>query len=408
MRGEIRPSRLSGCVKAPPSKSMAHRLLICAGLSDGESVVRNLAFSDDVKATISCLRALGAEIRLDGDTAYINGTDVGKALGRTAELDCNECGSTLRFFTPLCMLCGEERILKGSEYLMTRPMNVYEDIAREQDIRFEKAKDSLTVRGRLKSGIYNVRGDISSQFISGLLFALPMLPGDSKINIIPPVESRPYIGMTVSAMRQFGVNVVESGNRYCISGSQSYRATDVTVEGDHSNAAFFDALNCLGSNVEVAGLKPDSLQGDRIYKELFERIKSQKGAIDISDCPDLGPILFAVAAANGGASFTGTRRLKIKESDRADAMRQELAKLGISVEVGENEAIVHGGGLKKPSEPLSGHGDHRIVMSLAILATLTGAVIDGAQAVNKSFPDFFEKLTALGAEVYINGMDKSV
>ena len=421
MRVEIKPSALHGTVTAPPSKSMAHRLLICAGLSEGESVVRRLAFSQDVMATIDCLRALGAEIRLDGDTAFVKGTDVRKAIGKTAALNCNECGSTLRFFAPLCMLSGEERVLRGSPYLMTRPMDVYEKIARDQEIRFEKAEDHLTVEGRLKSGVYEVAGNISSQFISGLLFTLPLLDSDSEIRILPPVESKPYIDMTVAALRQFGIEVETSlrGARqecratwqsqpinYRIKGNQSYCPADVTVEGDYSNAAFFEALNYAGSSVRIDGLRENTLQGDSVYKILFKNIKNGIDPIDIADCPDLGPVLFAVAALCDGARFTGTRRLRIKESDRADAMRQELQKLGIGVEVGENEVIVHGGTLRKPTTMLSAHGDHRIVMALSVLLTVTGGVIDGAQAVNKSFPDFFEKMQCLGLEVQTNGMDQ--
>ena len=399
MRVEIQPCRPHGTVMAPPSKSMAHRLLICAGLSAGESTVRRLAFSEDVKATIDCLRALGAEIVIDGDTAFVRGTDVTKAIGRVAGLPCRECGSTLRFFTPLCMLCGEERVLSGSRYLMTRPMSVYEDIAQKQGVSFMRSDESITVRGRLQSGVYEVRGDISSQFISGLLFALPLLDGDSEIHILPPVESKPYIDMTVQALADFGVTIESDGCIYKVRGGQRYKAADVTVEGDHSNAAFFEALNHAGGEVIVDGLREDSLQGDRIYKFLFKKIKTGSGPIDISDCPDLGPVLFAVAALHDGAVFTGTRRLRIKESDRAAAMKEELMKLGITVEVGENEVIVRPGKLKKPTKILFGHGDHRIVMALSVLATKTGGIIDGAEAVNKSFPDFFEKLKGLNAEV---------
>lgn len=417
MRVEIKPSTPRGTVTAPPSKSMAHRLLICAGLSAGESVVRRLAFSEDVKATISCLTALGARIRLDGDTAYVKGADVRQSIGKTAVLDCNECGSTLRFFAPLCMLSGEERVLKGAPYLMTRPMTVYEEIAQKQAIRFEKAADRITVQGKLKSGVYEVAGNISSQFISGLLFALPLLGGDSEIRVIPPFESKPYVDMTVQALGEFGV-VSEMSLRgaqatrqsqpitYKVKGGQRYAPRDMAVEGDWSNAAFFHALNYAGADVAVEGLKEDSLQGDRIYKILFEKIKSGESPIDIADCPDLGPILFTVAALCGGGRFTGTRRLRIKESDRAEAMRQELKKFGIEVTVGENEVVVHGGRLQKPNETLSGHGDHRIVMALSVLATVTGGVIDGAQAVNKSFPDFFDRLSDLGAEVVFDGMDQ--
>lgn len=406
MRVKIAPSRLCGTVIAPPSKSMAHRLLICAGLSRGESVVRHLAFSKDVGATVACLTALGADIRLDGDTAYVRGTDVRSRLGKTALLNCGECGSTLRFFAPLCMMCGEERILTGSRYLMTRPMTVYEELAQKQGIRLVKADDRITVQGRLQSGVYEVRVDISSQFISGLLFALPLLDGDSEIHILPPVESRPYIGMTVQAMAEFGVSVESSGDIYKVKSGQSYKPADVYTEGDYSNAAFFEALNYIGADVRIDGLRADSLQGDKIYKILFEKIKSGDGTIDISDCPDLGPVLFAVAAACGGGSFTGTRRLRIKESDRAEAMKLELKKFGIQTDVGDNEVIVRRGELRAPREALYSHSDHRIVMALSVLAVLTGAEIDGAEAVGKSFPDFFDRLKDLGAEVQIYGMDQ--
>ena len=401
MRVEIQPCRPRGTVTAPPSKSMAHRLLICAGLSDGESIVRRLAFSEDVKATIDCLRALGAEIRIDGDTAYVTGADVRQAIGRVAELPCRECGSTLRFFTPLCMLSGEERVLKGSSYLMTRPMSAYEDIAQYQGIRFERSDDCITVQGKMKSGIYEVPGNISSQFISGLLFALPLLDGDSEIHILPPVESKPYIDMTVQALADFGIVIENDGNIYKVNGGQSCKAADVTVEGDYSNAAFFEALNYAGGDVVVGGLREDSLQGDKVYKILFEKIKSGSGSIDISDCPDLGPVLFAVAALCDGATFTGTRRLRIKESDRAECMKQELENFGIIAEVGENDVIIRSGTLQIPTQPLDGHGDHRIVMALSVLLTKTGGVIEGAEAVSKSFPDFFDKLKQLHAEVNI-------
>ena len=399
----IRPSRAVGTVAAPPSKSMAHRLLIGAGLSGGESAVRGLAYSKDIEATIACLRALGAEIRLDGDMAHIRGINPSKSRA-ASELCCHESGSTLRFFIPLCMLSGEQYTLHGSEYLLTRPLSVFEKIAREQGIVFEKHPDSLTVQGRLHSGVYEIPGNISSQFITGLLFALPLLDGDSELRQIPPVESRPYIDMTVAALKDFGVEITVEGDLYRIKGNQSYKPADVSVEGDYSNAAFFKALNVAGSAVTVTGLREDSLQGDKVYKILFKKIKHHDGIVDIADCPDLGPVLFAAAALCGGGDFTGTRRLKLKESDRAEAMREELAKLGVTVAVGENTVSVSGA-LHAPAEALSGHGDHRIVMALAVLCTVTGGVITGAEAVSKSFPDFFDKLTELGVEIQY-GMDQ--
>lgn len=410
MKVEIKPSAACGTVTAPPSKSVAHRMLICAGLSEGESVVRNLAFSEDIKATIACLRALGATVRIEGDTAIIKGVDPTKPLGKTVTLPCNESGSTLRFFIPICLLNGEEHILTGSQYLLTRPLSVYEEIAQKSGIRLEKSADRVVVQGKLRSGVYEMPGNVSSQFITGMLFALPFADGASELRISEPYESQPYVGMTADAMQKFGV-MVEDGylpdeKKYLYRiNSGMYHPAEVTVEGDYSNAAFLDALNIVSGKVEVEGLSPDSLQGDKVYKILFENIKNHEGVIDIADCPDLGPILFAVAALCGGAKFTGTRRLKIKESDRADAMRQELDKFGVKVEVGENEVIVHLSELHKPTEPLNGHNDHRIVMALSVLLTRTGGVIEGAEAVNKSFPDFFDRLKDLGVDLTY-GMDQ--
>lgn len=383
---------------------MAHRLLIGAGLSTGESTVRNLAYSKDIEATIACLRALGARVELEGDTARLRGVDLTAPVNEPAELFCGESGSTLRFFLPLCLIGGQRRVLRGSEYLLTRPLSVYEEIAEAQGIAFFKGADSLTVEGRLHSGVYTVRGDLSSQFITGLLYALPLLDSDSEIRLIPPVESRSYIHMTVAALGAFGVRVGVDGDVYTVPGGQRYIPNDVTVEGDCSNAAFFEALNCAGSQVKVAGLKDDTLQGDRVYKILFKKIKHHQGTVDISDCPDLGPVFFAVAALCGGGEFTGTRRLKYKESDRAAAMRDELMKFGVTVTVGENTVSVSGS-LHAPTEPLCGHGDHRIVMALAVIATAVGGVIDGAEAVGKSFPDFFDKLASAGVELTY-GMDQ--
>ena len=412
MRVEIKPSGARGVVTAPPSKSMAHRLLICAGLANGESVIRKLAFSEDVKATIACLRSLGAEIRLDGDTAFVKGIDVKKPLGKTAILPCNECGSTLRFFIPICMLSGEERILTGSPRLLARPLDFYRDVARLENLRFERSENGVIVQGPLYSAELECPGNVSSQYFSGMMFAFSLLDKTGVLKISEPVESRPYIDMTIAALKMFGAEIKTEADAHerafviTIPGVGGYTPANAEVEGDYSNAAFFEALNFAGSRVSVLGLKPDSIQGDRVYRELFGRIKDKASdEIDISDCPDLGPILFVAAALCGGGRFTGTRRLKIKESDRAQAMKQELGKVGVSVDVEENSVIVHPGVLSAPSEPIDGHNDHRIVMAMAVLLTVTGGVIEGAQAVNKSFPDFFEKLKELGVDLTY-GMDQ--
>ena len=395
MNVAIYPSRPAGTAAAPPSKSMAHRKLICAGLAAGESVIRGVAPSQDVLATLDCLRALGAECRYQGDTVTVRGTDPFSAPDH-AVLPCRECGSTLRFFVPLALLGGGDAVLTGSETLLRRPLGVYADLCRERGLRFEQSAAALSVRGPLPAGTFVLPGDVSSQFVSGLLFALPLLPGDSAIRLLPPVESRPYIDMTLSALRAFGVRAGWlDETTLSVPGGQRYQPRELAVEGDWSNAAFFLALG-----VPVTGLDADSLQGDRICVEYFKALDAGCAELDISDCPDLGPVLFAYAAARHGGRFTGIRRLRIKESDRAAAMAEELEKFGVLVALGENVAAV-GTGLRAPERLLDGHNDHRIVMALSVLCARTGGTICGAEAVDKSFPDFFDRLNAIGVRAEI-------
>ncbi len=388
-----------GTVAAPPSKSMAHRMLICAGLAAGESKISGISDSEDIAATIDCLRALGVDIAVCGDVATVRGIDLENAAP-TAPLRCRESGSTLRFLVPPALLCGKEVHFVGSRTLLSRPLSVYETLCAERGMTFLQDENGLTVCGKLTAGEFRVPGNISSQFISGLLFTLPLLAGDSVIRITSPVESRSYIDLTVAALAAFGVTVQWTDERtITVAGGQHYRAHDAAVEGDYSGAAFFEALNVLGGRVTVTGLSADSLQGDRVYARHFESLKKGTPAIHLADCPDLGPVLFAVAAAKFGGVFTGTRRLKIKESDRAAAMAEELQKCGVAVTVYEDSVVVFPKALHPPTEPLCGHNDHRIVMALAVLLTALGGEITGAEAVAKSFPDFFERLSALGVEV---------
>ena len=399
MRAVISKSAVKGTVLAPPSKSMAHRMLIGAGLSKGTSVIKGISGSEDVLATIDCLRALGAKCEHEGDTVKVTGTDI-MNVTENAELKCRESGSTLRFFIPLCLLSGHKAILTGSEYLFSRPLSVYEDICRKQGIEYDLDDARLSLCGKLQSGDFRVKGNISSQFITGLLYALPLLESDSTITLVPPVESLSYINLTVQALRIFGVEVKWQDERTIyIKGNQQYKAVETTVEGDYSNAAFFEALNYLGGDVEVLGLDPESLQGDKVYERYFPSLLKGTPTINISDCPDLGPVLFAVAAAKHGAVFTGTRRLRLKECDRAEAMAQELSKFGVAVSVKEDSVVVYPHDFHASAEVVSGHNDHRIVMAMAVLMTLTGGEVEGAEAVRKSMPDFFEKLKSVGAEV---------
>ena len=399
---EIKPSSLKGRADAPPSKSMAHRLLICAGLSKGESVIKNVAYSEDILATLDCLEALGARIKKEGNAVYIKGADLGAFNG--GEFFCRESGSTLRFFIPLAMLSKGKSLFTGCGRLMERPMEIYELLAQEKNLFYEKHAEGITLSGVLYGGEFSLRGDISSQFVTGLLFALPLAKGDSRITLTGKTESFGYIDMTVDALGRFGIKIErEKENIFYIKGSQQYTAQSLTVEGDYSNAAFLDAFNCIGGEITVEGLKENSLQGDKVYKRYFELLKDGTPELDVSHCPDLAPVLMTLACALNGARLTGTRRLKIKESDRGEVMKEELSKLGAEIEVKENEIVISKAALHKPSEKLCGHNDHRVVMSLSVLCSVYGGVIEGCEAVKKSYPDFFQVMQKLGLEVEENG-----
>ena len=394
----IRPGIARGTVAAPPSKSMAHRLLICAALAEGESIVRGVDRSEDILATADCLSALGASLSWDGSSVRVRGCDPRKA--GPAVLRCRESGSTLRFMIPLCLLSGSAMRLEGSETLLSRPLSVYEDLCRERNLTLRRMDGGLLAEGRLTAGEYTVPGGVSSQFITGLLFALPLLSGDSRITLIPPVESRSYLSLTLQALRDAGVSVSWTDqNALIVPGNTAYQSQDTEVEGDYSNAAFFEALNCAGGRVTVTGLRKDSLQGDRVYQEFFPQLAAGPAELDLSDCPDLAPVLFSVAALCYGAVFTGTRRLRFKESDRGAAMAEEMAKFGVTLTLEENRIAVPAAALHAPSETLDSHNDHRIAMALSLLCTRTGGEIRGAEAVRKSFPDYWERLRSLKIDI---------
>ncbi len=395
----IHPSRAKGEVFAPPSKSMAHRLLICAALSSGTSRIRGISDSDDVRATLRCLEGLSIPYEISGDQVTVWGKGLSEMTPKNP-LFADESGSTLRFMIPIALLCGSEVCFTAKKSLLARPMSVYEMLAAEKGFMLKKDEESITVKGPLTPGDFRIPGNISSQFISGLLFALPLLSADSRITLTTAVESRSYISLTIKALAEFGVTVGwEDEHTLFIPGNQNYKSREISVEGDYSNAAFLDAMNLFSGEVTVKGLEENSLQGDRIYRQYFPMLDIGVPTLHIGDCPDLGPILFAIAAAKNGGVFSGTRRLRIKESDRAEAMARELRKFGATVTVYDDSVVVFPGAFHAPSEPLLGHNDHRIVMALSVLLTHTGGSIQGAEAVNKSYPSFFHDLTKLGISV---------
>ena len=396
MNIEISPSVAQGRLRAPASKSYAHRLLICAALSQGVSVIENIGTNDDIVATVSCLKEMGAKIDVKGTTATVEGISFGERK-ESVSLFCNESGSTLRFLIPLSLLVANEGFFSGAGRLMERPQTVFEELFKAKGCFLNKEENRLKAGGELKSGVYELRGDVSSQFITGLLFTLPLLSGDSEIRLTTPLQSAPYIDITIDALSRYGVNVERTDKGYFIKGSQKYVSQNISCEGDWSNSAFLHAFNLAGGSVQVEGLNPDSYQGDKVYRDFYEKLNVGTPTIDISDCPDLGPVLMACAAMKNGATLTGTQRLKIKESDRGSAMKQELSKLGVLVEIGEDYIKIPEYQLKAPTESVDCHNDHRIAMSAAIAALLADGetVIDGSECVDISFPGFYNLLEEL-------------
>ena len=400
MKAIINKSIANGCIKAQPSKSYAHRLLIASLLSNSDCVIENIILSNDILETIECIKVLGRDVIINDNKVIIN---VRKDfdINSCDELvfNCNESGSTFRFFIPIALTYGKKVIFKGSKRLIERGIGVYEDICFNQNIECIKEDTQITFIGKLKSDVFNVVGNISSQFISGLLFALPLLENNSKIVLTTNLESKSYIDITLDVLNQAGVNVNFNNNEFYVFGSQKYNKTNWIVEGDYSNCAFIDAFNYLNGKVKIEGLNNNSLQGDKKYLELFPLLDLKCETIDISNCIDLGPILFCFASLKNGATFVGTNRLAIKESNRIKDIKEELEKFNVNVIEENNKVIIDNKLISKPSCKLNGHNDHRIVMALCVMLSVYGGEIDGIEAINKSYPNFFNDLEKLGIEV---------
>lgn len=398
MTAEIKKGKAVGKTAAPYSKSYAHRMLICAALADGVSEINGISDSDDISATLGCIEALGARYERCGDKVTVQ--PMPKAGELSPVLSCNESGSTLRFLIPVALALYGRADFKGTKKLISRGVGVYGELFSKKDIGIKISEDTVSVCGKLGGGYFEIPGNVSSQFASGLLLALPLLKENSTLVITPPVESRPYIDITVDVMSRFGVSVFEkSENRFEIVGGQKYVSSMQNVEGDWSNAAALYAFNLFGGCVEVDGLNFESIQGDRVCLSFFDELKEGMPTLDVSACPDLAPVLFACAAVQNGAIFTGTERLKIKESDRANVMASEMRKFGIAIDVSDNAVCVYPSKIHAPKETAESHNDHRIVMATALLMSAVGGKISGIEAIRKSFPDYFEKISSLGLEV---------
>ena len=408
----IKPTKLKGDVVIPPSKSLAHRAIICASLAQGRSVVSNVSMSDDIIATVDCMRNLGANIISHGDKLEVVGIDT--RLDRELTFDCNESGSTLRFMLPIALsLNGGVNKFVGRGKLGERPMDIYKDICTSQDIMYEdrslqnpQRHLDIVVKGNLKSGKFIVDGGVSSQFITGLMFALPTLEGDSEIVINGKLQSVGYIDLTLTALCQFGIEILhEEYQRFYIKGGQKYAPCDYYIEGDYSQAAFFEVADYLGNDVRQIGLNKDSLQGDKVIVDFVEKLRSSGAddrlVFDGEDCPDIIPI-FALACClrEGHTDIINLARLRIKECDRLKATAAELAKLGADIVENDTSLSINGVENLRGAE-VESHGDHRMAMMLAIASTRAiGEVkIIGAHSVSKSYPNFFDDFIRLGGRV---------
>lgn len=401
---KITPKKLCGEVCAPPSKSAAHRAVLCAALCGGVSTISNLSYSQDILATLSAAKCLGAKIAKNGTSATIEGVCKGKSLDGIL-IDCNESGSTLRFIIPIALAIGDNFSVTGRGRLLERPLDDYYKIFDKQGISYKKAENRIYFDGKLMGGVYELSGNVSSQYITGLLFALPLLQEDSEIVITTPLESTGYINMTLESLEHFGVEIKTSNDlrHFYIRGNQEYKACDYTVEGDYSQAAFYYVANAIGNNVDICGLSKISTQGDKAILDVIEIMKEHKTerTIDVSQIPDLVPIMAVLATQmEGRTNIVGAARLRIKESDRLSSITQELTKLGAKIEEFEDSITVCG------KTPLTGgvvdsHNDHRIAMSLAIAATVANGevVITGADSVRKSYADFWDKYCELGGSL---------
>ena len=418
MKVQITPSKVSGEIKIPPSKSMSHRAIICASLADGISTIKNVAYSDDVKITIEGMRLLGADITCLEDSVIVKGISDFTQI-KTDTIFCNESGSTLRFFIPIFSLCDKKIAFTGRNRLLKRPQKIYEEIFKKQNLVYVQDEEKIEIEGKLKSGKYELAGDVSSQFISGLLFTLPLLEKDSTIHIKEPYESRSYVDLTLQMLHLFGIKAeYQDQNTLYIPGNQKYISHDYEIEGDFSQLGFFAVLASINNDLKCTGLSHDSLQGDKkiisILKNagasieeiengyLIKKSSLHGSKIDLGDCPDLGPILNVMAMyADGETHIYNAQRLRYKESDRIAAMEEELLKMNVSIKTSEGDIYINGNPSYSCKETLQGHKDHRIVMSLCVAATLfdTPVMIEGAQAINKSYPSFFEDLSKLGVKV---------
>lgn len=416
---KIEPTKLKGTIRIPPSKSLSHRAIISAALSSEESHISNLIFSDDIDATSQAMKSLGTEIEKTSlSSLKIRGLLPIKLSGQT--IDCKESGSTLRFLIPISLLAQGKTIFKGKGKLVSRPLDAYYKIFDKQGIKYKNRMGHLPlqVEGELSPGEFEIEGGVSSQYITGLLFTLPLLDGDSKITITSELESKGYVDLTIDILTKFGVDIINKNYKeFTIKGNQDYKANDYIVEGDFSQAAFWLVAGILGGEIDSRDLNVDSLQGDKAILNLIKEMggdisinvssittkksKTKGRVIDASQCPDIIPILTVLAALSEGETrIINAARLRIKESDRLKAISSELNKLGADVVELENGLVVNGIPSLKGGK-VDSWNDHRIAMALAIASIRCSGpvIITNSDVVNKSYPHFWEDFKKLGGKI---------
>lgn len=394
MNAVVHPGLLRGSVRVPPSKSVAHRILIAAALADAPTEIELSALNEDILATIGCLRALG--VRVEQTENGLRVQPLAAPLCAEPTLNCGESGSTLRFMLPVAAALGVACTFVGAGRLPERPNRILTDALNAHGACADRELLPIRLSGRLRGGTYAVAGNVSSQYITGLLLALPLCAEDSEIVLTRALESASYVGITLETLSDFGIRVQETPQGWRVPGGQRYRSPGrVQVEGDWSAAAFWLAANALGSRVECEGLNAVSAQGDRAIVRMLNGLGSE---IDVSDTPDLVPALAVAAAMHPGRTrVTGAARLRVKESDRLRAVADMLHALGGQVEE-RSDGLIIDGGRALTGGTVNGVNDHRIVMAAAVAATAAqgDVIITDAQAVAKSYPSFFEELRRLG------------
>ena len=409
-------ARLSGNITVPASKSLLHRAIIASSLAEGKSIIRNVSYSSDIDATIAGMEALGSKIIKHSNYLEIYGSSI-KRINNI--IDANESGSTLRFLIPIAMVIGDKITFTGRPGLSRRPLEPYFNIFKEKGIKYSYNNSPLPleIENKLTSGVYNIRGDISSQFITGLLFSLPLLEGDSILNITAELESKGYIDLTLAILKKFGIEIINNSYRsFIIRGGQKYKPTEYICEGDYSQAAFYLCMNALGSNINIANMNSNSYQGDMKILEdlramgssysfnnrvLANTMAIHNTSIALNNTPDLGPALAALMSLTPGRGMLiNASRLRLKESDRIASMEEELSKLGIMVSSNADTLFISGSDRIAGGE-LWSHNDHRIAMALSMLAIKSSGdiIINEAECVNKSYPGFWEAFKSLGGEV---------